>query len=84
MKIVLNRAYGGFGYGVDDKYDELIEKYEHDRTAEELVKAVEENPEEFEDLEVVWFEDEATDYMIEEYDGAETLVYVLNGKLRPL
>lgn len=84
MKIVLNRAYGGYGYKVADKHTELIEKYEDDRTAEELVKAVEENPEEFGQLEVIWFEDEATDYTIEEYDGWETLIYVLDGKLRML
>lgn len=84
MKIVLNRDYGGFGYGVNKKYKEFIKKYSDDRTAEELIKVVEKNPDDFGDLEVIWFEDEATDYTIEEYDGMETLIYVLNGKLRML
>jgi hypothetical protein len=87
MKFVLNACYGGFGLsdfaletlGIEDEYDlkrndpklvELVETYGSEKVSgccAELV--VEEIP------------DTATDWTIDEYDGSETLIYVVDGKL---
>lgn len=79
MKIVLNKDYGGFGYGVDKKYDDIINRCE--RTDAELIEFVEMHPDECGDLEVAEIPDEATDWEIDEYDGWETVTYVVGGKL---
>lgn len=82
MKIVLNRNWGGFSlpkqfcemYGYS-KYDEI------NRTDSKLVAFVEENPDEVDDLEVIEIPDDNTDYMIDEFDGFESIIYVIDGKL---
>lgn len=90
MKIVINDCYGGFG--LSEKALEMLEvgnDYEYDadakRTDAELVKVVEELGEEangdFAELTVVEIPDEATDFEINEYDGAESITYVLDGKI---
>lgn len=81
MKIVLNKAYGGYGYDVTEKFENFVYKYEGDRTNLELIAFVENNPEDCGDLEIVEIPDNNTDYTIEEYDGFETLIYVVNGKI---
>lgn len=83
MKIVLNKAYSGFclpdEYANDTDTDRFDESFEV-RTDPDLVKYVTTHPLES-DLKVVEFPDKATDYDINEYDGYETLIYVVNGKL---
>ena len=81
MKLVINGTYGGYGYGVADEFEALVEKYEDDRTAPELVAFVEGHPDDCGDLNVVEIPDESTDYLIDEYDGAETVYYVVDGKI---
>ena len=81
MKLVINGTYGGYGYGVADEFEALVEKYEDDRTAPELVAFVEGHPDDNGDLNVVEIPDESTDYLIDEYDGAETVYYVVGGKI---
>jgi hypothetical protein len=81
MKLVINGTYGGYGFGVADEFEALVEKYEDERTALELIAFVEEHPDDCGDLEVVEIPDEATDYLINEYDGAETVYYVVDGKI---
>ena len=85
MKIVLNKCYGGFGLD-----DELAEKYELDewsvdRTDEKLIELVEKYGEDAEGahakLKVVEIPDEATDWEIDEYDGYESVIYVVDGKI---
>lgn len=97
MKIVLNRCFGGFSLSdkaceylcTDDKYyytyacgDEIAQKM---RTETALVKCIEELGEDANgscaNLGIVEIPDEATDWEINEYDGLESVIYVLNGKI---
>lgn len=82
MKIVINAAFGGFGYGVSSKYEDFVLKYENDRTNPELVAFVENHPNDCGDLEIEAIPDNATDWDIQEYDGNESIIYVVNGKIR--
>ena len=83
MKIVKNADFGGFGYGVAKKFNEWIRDFaaEGKRTDPELVAFVEEHPAECGDLVVVEIPDTATDWQIDEYDGLETVIYVVDGKI---
>ena len=81
MKLVINGTYGRYGFCVADEFRALVEKYEDERTAPELVAFVEGHPDDCGDLEVVEISDESTDYLIDEFDGAETVYYVVDGKI---
>jgi hypothetical protein len=81
VKMVINGDFGGFGYGVAEEFEDLVYQYQDDRFAPELVKFVEEHPEECGDLVIVGISEGFTDYHIEEYDGAESVLYVLDGKI---
>lgn len=67
-----------------------LDDYQHDdvaRTYEPLISALEEfgvdeASTSYSSLEIVSIPDEATDYMIDEYDGMESIIYVLDGRLR--
>ena len=90
MKLVINSSFGGFSLspacaaklGTDTHPlwdgDEI-------RTNPELIKLVEEDSYaasgECASLMVVNVPDKATDYMITEYDGSESVIYVLDGKM---
>ena len=97
MKIVLNKCFGGFSLSdkackylyIDDKYyytyacgDNVSQKM---RTETALVKCIEELGEEANgscaSLGIVEIPDEATDWEINEYDGLESVTYVLDGKI---
>ena len=81
MKIVVNRPFGGFrlpdafclAHNIEFKYDQDW-RYDQD-----LINWVETHNDSA--LSVTSIPDEATDYFINEYDGAEEVVYVLDGKL---
>lgn len=86
MKMVINRCYGGFD--VADWVREELGIGEYDdipRSDERLVKLVEADSEKasggYSELKVVEIPDEATDWDLTEYDGAEGVIYVLDGKL---
>ena len=95
MKLVINTCYGGFGikpeivkeYGFD-KRALLDYRYEKEsRTDKKLIELIESGIDcnsECSELAVVEIPDEATDYYIEEYDGAENVLYVLDGKIHAL
>lgn len=81
-KIVINVEYGAFHVP-----QELIEAYDWSknyiysdeiRTDPALIKWVEKNPDN--ELAIVYLPDNATAYHIEEYDGLETVLAVINNK----
>ena len=86
MKFVINDCFGGYGLSQEflDKYGEGLGILK--RNNPKLVSAVEEFGEDkasgyYANLRIVEIPDDATDYSIEEYDGAETIIYVKDGKL---
>ena len=81
MKMVINADYGGFGCGVEEQYEDWVLGLEDDRFNTELVEFVETHPNECGDLAVVIIPDDATDWEMNEYDGYESVTYVLNGKI---
>ena len=92
MKIVINECYGGFGFS--DEAKKILGKeykYEWDvkRDDPKLIALIEEMGNEFVSdklscLVVVEVPEEATDYMIREYDGYESVIYVVDGKIKIL
>ncbi len=83
MKYVANCVFGGFELPKEyfDSHDGI--KYNWDdsreiRTDPALI-AIVESPDYSGDLCVLNIPDDATDIYVFEYDGAETVVYVLNG-----
>lgn len=88
MKIVVNKEYGGFGISEEaemmlvpwfDVYDKK------NRTHPVLVEVVEalgiRANGRYAQLSVVEIPDTATDWDISDYDGFESIVYVVDGKL---
>ena len=88
MKIVINKCFGGFA--VNDNIVKMLNlesRYdlEDDRTNVKLIELIESGVnvnDNYSDLFVVEIPDDATDYMINEYDGYETVYYVLDGKIK--
>lgn len=86
MKYVINTAFGGYKlpeefceiYGIEDSWD-YNDNYRKD---ERLIKYVEKHPNG--DLEVVEIPDDATDWELTEYDGAESIIAVIDGKIHHL
>lgn len=87
MKMVLNRDWGGFclpqnfrkAYGLHHE-----NSYDFDRTDPRLVKWVEDHADhkgKCGDLAVVEIPDICTDWEMDEYDGWESITYVVDGKL---
>ena len=86
MKIVLNVCFGGFH--IPQEFCEIHGLNQHDyidRTNPDLVKFVELHggvyEEGFSMLKVVEIPDDCTDWELNEYDGAESITYVVGGKL---
>lgn len=96
MKLVVNARYGGFVLSNEalEKLQKLkgTERINLDddktRADKDLVSIVEElgskASENLSDLRVVEIPNEATDYYIENYDGVETVHYVIDGKIKHL
>lgn len=82
MKFVISNNYGGFE--VPDEIYEAIgcrSKYSCDRTHPVLVEWVKNHPDNDYDLAVVDIPDGATDWRMDEYDGLESIIAVVNGKI---
>lgn len=93
MKICINTCFGGFGFS-DEALQMLgfdIRKTRYPRISRtdprliEVVSTLGEAANGFcARLAIVTIPDEATDWEIEEYDGSEGIIYVLDGKLHHL
>ena len=81
MKLVINKDFGGFGYGVADEYEDFVDKFGENRTSPEIVAFVEEHPDKCGDLAIIEIPDTATDWEIDDYDGLETVIFVVDGKI---
>lgn len=88
MQIVVNRCFGGFGLSdaALQNLPEGIEWSEYiNRINPILVQVVSDlGPRangRFSELSIFDIPEEATDWSIEEYDGFETVIYVINGKI---
>lgn len=94
MKIVVNRCFGGFEFSeaFEKAYPEFADFNEDSRlwrTNEKLISALEafglKSASGYcADLEIVTIPDYATDWIIDDYDGMETLYYVLHGKIKTI
>ena len=84
MKMVINGTYGGFELPEDYaavKTEGFVWDCSDDvRRDLDLIDIVESDDYDG-DLEVVEIPEEATDYYIEEYDGAESVIFVVDGKI---
>jgi len=91
MKMLINKCYGGYSIN-EDLAEELGYESDYDersRYDETLIHMVEEGREEevngsCAELEVVEIPDGATDWEMDEYDGMEAIIYVLDGKIHHL
>ena len=90
MKIVINQDFGGFCL-TEAAAKIAGAAHLHDtsplvRTNPALIELVENNPKAagnpISDLVVVEIPDEATDWIIDEYDGLESVLYVVDGKIK--
>lgn len=87
MKIIINCSYGGFQ--LSDEAVRLMEgKWDSNyptRRDPNLIALIEEigskRVSNHSNLRVVEIPDEATDWRLEEYDGWESVIYVLDGKM---
>ena len=86
-KILVNTSFGGFGIR-EDLFDEFMERtggLDDIREDKKLIAFVEQGfdiGDSFADIGLAEIPDNATDYVIEEYDGKETVLYVVDGKIR--
>lgn len=85
MKLVVNKCFGGASLSPEVAKELNMNPYNFLRTDSKLIKMVKEDSEKVNGftakLEVVEIPEETTDYEINDYDGIETVTYVVNGKL---
>jgi hypothetical protein len=95
MEIVINKDYGGYGisYRARHAIEEANEPDEISgdefRTSPTLINFIktygsEAASDSYANLKVVNIPDNATDWRIEEYDGLESIIYVVDGKMYDL
>lgn len=85
MKLVINTCFGAFEINpyVAERYD--FDRYNESRTNKKLIKLIELGVDcngSCSELRVVDIPDEATDYKIIDQDGAEEVIYVIDGKIK--
>lgn len=86
MKYVINNEFGGFSVPANlIKENNWNNKYlysEEIRTDIKLIEWVENHPDD--ELAIVDIPEEATDFMVNDYDGKETVYAVINGKIKEI
>ena len=83
MKIAISKSFGGFH--LPKKFCKMYRCDENanvSRTENILIDFIENMPEFAKDLAVVEIPDGATDWMISNYDGMETVYFVVDGKIK--
>ena len=86
-KILVNTSFGGFGLK-DEYYDYFMARtkgLDDIREDEKLIALVEQGVDigdNYAEIGIAEIPDNATDYYINEYDGKEEVLYVLDGKIR--
>ena len=86
-KILVNTSFGGFGLK-DEYFDDFMKRthgLDDIREDEKLITLVEQGVDigdNYADIGIAEIPDNATDYYINEYDGKEQVLYVLDGKIR--
>ena len=88
MKMIINDCYGGFGIRMEILEKLKLTAYSEDddviRSNPQLIKMIEAGEDISDDcaeLKVVEIPDESTNYYLDEYDGLESVIYVVDGKL---
>lgn len=89
MRIVINTCFGGFHIPEALREAEGLGYYDDiERTDVRLVEFVETHAdadgcyrEDYAELEVVEIPDTCTDWELDEYDGLESIIYVVDGKI---
>lgn len=89
MKIVINACYGGFclsntmvnEINAIDEYDDSFEVRTNPRLIETVLMDSGSASGHYSHLIVNDIPDDATDWYINSYDGLETIIYVVDGKL---
>lgn len=91
MKIAVNRNYGGFR--LTEKQIEVLQPLVNEDFIDEvdynqklrndpiLIRTLELYPSD-NDVKIIEIPDNATDWVINEYDGFETVYYVVDGKIK--
>lgn len=84
MKYIINANYGG--YAVPEEVEQMLDcgRYpngDNERTDPRFIEWVETHKGQT-DLKVVEIPDEATDWELDEYDGFEGIIAVVDGKIR--
>lgn len=91
MKVVINVCFGGFSVSKEvyeamgEEWDGYGYKFNDKRTDPKFISVIQELGDRasglFAELRVVEIPEEATDWRIDEYDGSESVWYILDGKM---
>lgn len=85
MKVIVNKCFGGFNINetIANKYgvDAYGEDARHNENIINLIESGIDCSGLFAQLEVVEIPENATDWEINDYDGFESIIYVVDGKI---
>ena len=87
MKVIINECYGGFGTaGPRAAWEERNRWQKNVRTDPEAIEILRKYGSKacsahYAELVIMTIPDAATDWEIDEYDGCESITYVLDGKI---